>query len=58
MPYQRSKETAAGDVEGYGLGLAITKAAIDFHRGKLRYKNMKPRGREVRVYLPLPIANV
>ncbi len=54
-PYQRSVEAIESDVEGYGLGLAITKAAIEFHKGQLSYHNVKPHGFKVVMSLPVRV---
>lgn len=39
---------------GSGLGLAIAERVVSAHRGHLVLENMKPRGFEARVVLPLP----
>ena len=33
-----------GDRSGFGLGLAITKAAIETHRGRVQVSNLPGRG--------------
>jgi signal transduction histidine kinase len=41
-----------GNVPGTGLGLAVVKACVDLHGGKIRLKSQPGQGTEFTVYLP------
>jgi two-component system OmpR family sensor kinase len=54
-PFQRSSNVNPSR-NGYGLGLAIARRAIESHGGTIRAKNLASGGLRVDIYLPLTTA--
>ncbi len=52
-PFVRLSEARDRDSGGYGLGLAIAKRAIEFHRGQISAKNQTDSGLLVEIVLPV-----
>ena len=52
-PYYRTKKVAKTNIEGSGLGMAITATAVKFHEGKLILKNRPEGGLEVTIKLAI-----
>ena len=52
-PFVRLSEARDRDSGGYGLGLAIAKRAIEFHKGQITASNKADNGLLVEVILPL-----
>ena len=52
-PFVRGTDSPTGGRSGYGLGLAITRRAIEAHGGKVRAENRKDGGLCVILALPL-----
>ena len=52
-PFVRLSEARDRDSGGYGLGLAIAKRAIEFHKGHISAKNQTGAGLLIDVVLPL-----
>lgn len=50
-PFYRAKNT--GDIGGSGLGTAIVKESVDFHKGTILYESEVGQGTTVTVKLPL-----
>jgi two-component system OmpR family sensor kinase len=50
-PFQRSSN-ASTSRNGYGLGLAIARRAIESHGGTIRAKNLNSGGLRVEIHLP------
>lgn len=55
-PFYRIETSRNRDFGGAGLGLAITKACVEAHRGTVRAMNRAPRGLIVEIQLPMPEA--
>ncbi len=53
-PFYRGMDENIETVEGHGLGLAITKTAVDFNQGALHIRNKPEGGLEIKVILPIP----
>jgi len=54
QPFVRGDEARTmSDDDGFGLGLAITRAIIEAHEGSISFAEVKPRGFIVRFSLPL-----
>ncbi|ABI37332.1 periplasmic sensor signal transduction histidine kinase [Shewanella sp. MR-4] len=51
-PFYRPDSARQRESGGWGLGLAITEAAISAHKGKIRAENRQPHGLEVNISLP------
>ncbi|WP_234371392.1 ATP-binding protein [Shewanella baltica] len=51
-PFYRPDSARQRESGGWGLGLAITEAAITAHKGKIKAENRKPTGLEVTITLP------
>jgi two-component system sensor histidine kinase CpxA len=51
-PFYRPDSARQRESGGWGLGLAITEAAISAHKGKIKAENRVPHG--LRVYMSLP----
>ncbi|MEI6859350.1 MAG: ATP-binding protein [Shewanella sp.] len=51
-PFYRPQTARERESGGWGLGLAITKAAIDAHQGQIIAENMPPHGLRVTIKLP------
>lgn len=51
-PFYRPQTARERESGGWGLGLAITKAAIDAHQGTIRASNAQPHGLKVTISLP------
>ncbi|WP_119328858.1 sensor histidine kinase [Cysteiniphilum halobium] len=51
--FTRSQHDLHQHIDGHGLGLAITRVAIEFNSGKLSFENLKPSGLLVRIFLPM-----
>jgi signal transduction histidine kinase len=56
-PFYRSRETTAGAVPGTGLGLTVTKAIVDAHRGTIQVDSRPNAGTTFRVRVPVLGAN-
>ena len=52
-PFVRLGEARDRDSGGYGLGLAIAKRAIEFHKGQISAKNQTDSGLLVEIVLPV-----
>jgi len=52
-PFVRLSEARDRDSGGYGLGLAIAKRAIEFHKGRISASNKKGNGLLIRIVLPV-----
>ncbi|NMH67161.1 ATP-binding protein [Shewanella salipaludis] len=52
-PFYRPDSARERESGGWGLGLAITEAAITAHRGKIWAENLPPHGLKVSIELPL-----
>lgn len=52
-PFYRPDSARQRESGGWGLGLAITEAAITAHKGKIKAKNCIPHGLEVNITLPV-----
>ena len=52
-PFYRGIDENIETVEGHGLGLAITKTAVDFNQGALHIRNKPEGGLEIKVILPI-----
>ena len=53
-PFVRAGEAPTGGRAGYGLGLAITRRAVEAHGGTVEARNREGGGLCVRLSLPLP----
>ncbi|WP_394202476.1 ATP-binding protein [Shewanella waksmanii] len=51
-PFYRPQSARERESGGWGLGLAITKAAIDAHQGSIYATNAQPNGLKVTITLP------
>ncbi|SKA90733.1 two-component system, OmpR family, sensor kinase [Thiothrix eikelboomii] len=56
-PFQRSSQTS-NQYQGYGLGLAIARRAIDSHSGRIRASNRPEGGLRISIELPLQARQV
>lgn len=55
MPEAQLQEAFHSDkTDGMGLGLAICRDVVEFHRGQFSLRNLSPRGCLARVVLPMP----
>ncbi len=52
-PFYRPQTARERESGGWGLGLAIAKAAIHSHNGQIKASNVVPHGLKVRITLPL-----
>lgn len=52
-PYYRTKRVQKTNIEGSGLGMAITSTAVQFHNGKFKLRNRDKGGLQVTITLPL-----
>ncbi len=52
-PYYRTKRVQKTNIEGSGLGMAITSTAVQFHNGKFKLRNREKGGLQVTITLPL-----
>jgi two-component system, OmpR family, phosphate regulon sensor histidine kinase PhoR len=55
--FYRAQEARKGHYSGAGLGLAISKAIVDAHKGELRVTSEPGKGSTFRVLLPVPGAD-
>lgn len=54
QPFVRGDEARPmNDADGFGLGLAITRAIVEAHEGSIAFADRQPRGFIVRVTLPV-----
>lgn len=53
QPFTRVQSDTSRPVEGWGLGLSITKSLIDLHQGELEIDSTEGKGTSVTVRLPL-----
>lgn len=54
QPFMRGEEARTmNDADGFGLGLAITRAIVEAHEGAIAFADRQPRGFVVRVTLPV-----
>ncbi|MGL4900667.1 MAG: ATP-binding protein, partial [Shewanella sp.] len=51
-PFYRPDSARQRESGGWGLGLAITEAAITAHKGNIKAQNCQPHGLEVTITLP------
>lgn len=51
-PFYRPQTARERESGGWGLGLAITKAAVDAHQGVIKAENITPHGLKVTIKLP------
>ncbi|MGE6650634.1 ATP-binding protein [Shewanella colwelliana] len=51
-PFYRPQSARERESGGWGLGLAIAKAAIDAHKGKITASNLSPHGLKITIRLP------
>lgn len=51
-PFYRPQSARERESGGWGLGMAIAKAAIDAHKGEISASNMQPHGLKVSIKLP------
>ncbi len=51
--FTRAQHDAHQNIDGHGLGLAITRVAIEFNSGELSFKNLQPNGLLVRIRLAI-----
>jgi signal transduction histidine kinase len=51
-PFYRSEKAIASAVPGTGLGLTVTKAIVDAHRGRIEVESAPAAGTTVRVRIP------
>ncbi|WP_028762935.1 ATP-binding protein [Shewanella colwelliana] len=51
-PFYRPQSARERESGGWGLGLAIAKAAIDAHKGKITASNLSPQGLKITIRLP------
>ncbi len=54
-PFVRAGDAPTGARSGYGLGLAITRRAVEAHGGSVKAENREGGGLCVRLSLPLPV---
>jgi len=54
-PFYRVESSRDRDSGGFGLGLAITKRAIDWHGGLISARNARDGGLLIQIHLPLEI---
>ncbi len=52
LPFKRTTTVAGGRRQGYGLGLALTRRAIDAHGGQIEIDSAQGGGARVRITLP------
>ncbi|MCG9729498.1 ATP-binding protein [Shewanella sp. Isolate13] len=52
-PFYRPQSARERESGGWGLGLAIAKAAIQAHQGKITAENQQPNGLKISISLPL-----
>ncbi|HTZ69996.1 MAG TPA: HAMP domain-containing sensor histidine kinase, partial [Acetobacteraceae bacterium] len=52
-PFFRVDQARARNTGGVGLGLAISRRAVELHGGRMRAANMQPHGLAVRIELPV-----
>ena len=52
-PFYRPDDARDRDSGGWGLGLAITQAAIHIHKGSIKAVNTSPHGLLIKIVLPL-----
>lgn len=52
-PFYRPQSARERESGGWGLGLAIAKAAIQAHQGKITAENQQPKGLNIKISLPL-----
>ncbi len=53
-PFHRSKNREALEVPGTGLGMAIVKAVVDRHEGRIDVTSQPGAGTQFRIWLPAP----
>ncbi len=51
--FTRAQHDEHQNIDGHGLGLAITRVAIEFNAGELSFENLKPNGLLVRIRLAI-----
>lgn len=52
-PFYRPQSARERESGGWGLGLAIAKAAIDAHKGQITASNLSPHGLKITIRLPI-----
>lgn len=52
-PFYRVDSARPTTTGGYGIGLALTKKAIELHKGTIVANNLKPQGLSIKFMLPL-----
>ena len=57
QPFSQVDSSLAGEFEGIGLGLSITKGLIEAHRGRLKITSAPMTGTQVELHFPVPDEN-
>ena len=52
-PFIQAPQTQAQAINGYGLGLAISKKIISAHNGEIKAENIQPNGLKISITLPI-----
>jgi two-component system sensor histidine kinase CpxA len=52
-PFFRVDQARARNTGGAGLGLAITRRAVELHGGRVRAENAHPHGLAIKINLPV-----